>query len=104
MLKKSNIVLAINIFFGLIYMGIYLLFIIFLIYLIKNKKFFYFFTIIIFIAYILLPSFIGGGGNRMRLPVEGMIILPALYMLKKIIFSYIIKRKKFNNYKKILGL
>jgi hypothetical protein len=78
-LKKSNFVIAFNVFYGLIYIFIYIVFISFLIRLLKLKKFLYAFAIILFVAYFMFPTFIAGGGFRNRLIVEGIIVMFSFY-------------------------
>lgn len=76
---QSNYVLAFTVVYGLVYLFLYVLFSSFLIRLFKKKRYLFFFTLIVFISYFLIPAFIGGGGQRMRLPVEGIIVLFGLY-------------------------
>ncbi len=82
--KKSSLVYAVRIIFYLVYFVIYLFFGFFLVRLIREKKIFFFFTILIFLFSFLFSAFIAGGAARMRLPVEGIIIIFSFYEISRI--------------------
>ncbi len=82
-LIESNVVWLLEATFNFIYLGIYILFGVFLVQLFRSKQFFLLSTLLLFVSYFLAPTFLASGvGSRMRLPVEGLIVLAALYQLK----------------------
>lgn len=78
-LKKSSTLLALNITGYIIYLGVYIYFLLFLMRLLKKREFLYFLTVFIFMLSFLVPPLFSGGGSRMRLPVEGPIVIMAFY-------------------------
>ncbi|HDY87491.1 MAG TPA: hypothetical protein ENH82_05155 [bacterium] len=74
--KKSNFLFVIFVIGCVVYMIVYLFFMYFLYNLVKEKNWLFLFTILLFVGPILVATFPGtGGGARMRLPVEGLIII-----------------------------
>jgi hypothetical protein len=56
-------------------------FMLFLIDLLKSKKFLFLFTIIIFISYFLFQAIFADDGSRYRLPFDGLVIMFAVYQI-----------------------
>jgi hypothetical protein len=78
-IKRSISVYLIEIFFNIVYLFILLLFLGSLVR-ISGQNIVFSLTIVLFIAYFLVPAFIvGSAGGRYRLPVEGLIVIMALY-------------------------
>ncbi|MCK5000655.1 MAG: hypothetical protein KAS23_14025 [Anaerohalosphaera sp.] len=67
--------------FSMIYLTIYSAFIWFLWQLLKAKKYLFLLLVIMIVSYLLLPTFIAGGGGRLRLPAEGIIAICAIHQL-----------------------
>jgi hypothetical protein len=96
-LKKLTIISLIEVFFNLVYIIVYLLFFTFFARMFRARNFALLLSIAIFIAYLLIPTFVvSGAGSRMRLPVEGLIVIMAscefdshFGLLKKTLFKTI---------------
>lgn len=86
-LRKSEIVFALYIIWGLIYAAIYFFFGAFLVRLVRKKSYLYLLTVILFMTYFLVPTFIVQQGPRMRLPVEGILIFFGLAEMGNRIFG-----------------
>lgn len=83
--KTNNMktLLVMCILWGLIYLVMYTAFAFFLISLLKQKQYLFFIALTGLICYFIAPAFIAGGNCRLRLPVEGIIILCAIYQIVK---------------------
>lgn len=84
-LKGSKKILLIRGIEGVLCFAVYLLVILFGISLLKNREFLLFVLLIGFFCYFLLPTFIAGGGARLRLPVETVFLGVASLELYRII-------------------
>lgn len=73
-----NYILAFNVIWWFFYLAVYLFFLYFLWCLFIKHRYFDLFTISLFILYFICPTFIAGGGPRLRIPVEGVILALAL--------------------------
>jgi hypothetical protein len=83
-LRKSNFVFILECFFNLVYLIVYCLFSAFLIRLLRLRKYMLLLIIVSFTSYFLVPTFmVNGAGSRMRLPVEGIIVLASLNELER---------------------
>ena len=79
-LKKSNFLFVIFVMGCVVYMVVDLFFMYFLYHLARGGNWLFFFTILLLIGPILAASFIiPGPGARMRLPVEGIIVMCSFY-------------------------
>jgi hypothetical protein len=77
-MKKLAMIFYLELFFNLVYFIVYLLFLGFLIRNFRSGDFALVLVICLFIGYLLIPTFIiRGSGSRLRLPVEGLIIIMA---------------------------
>jgi hypothetical protein len=83
-LRKLNFVFVLESFFNIIYLILYILFLNFLVRQIRLRSFEVFLILILFISYFLIPAFmVNGAGSRMRLPVEGIILLASFNELQQ---------------------
>ncbi len=73
-LKGSDWLFALNLFYGLIYVTVYILFLLALIRMVRKRQYLYAGTVLLFVLYFLLPTFPAGVG-RLRLPVEGIFVI-----------------------------
>lgn len=86
MLKKNNIIVVIELIFNLIYLIVYIIFFMGILAIVKQKKIFLLSIGLIILMYFLIPTFIvNSAGSRMRLPVEGAIILLSYWELRRIL-------------------
>ncbi len=79
--KKSNWAFFVWLLAQPIYLIIYIFFLLSLIDLLIKKEYFIFFAIFLTVFLLLGPTIIGGGGFRMRLPIEWLIVLFSLNSL-----------------------
>jgi hypothetical protein len=89
--KKSEFLYVATAGWIVVYIIIYILFILFLVHLARRKEWLFLFTILAFVSYLLLPTFICGGGARYRLPVEGIIVMCAFYEISQMKYFNVIK-------------
>ena len=82
-LKKSNFIFSIFILWCLIYAVINIFFLAFLWSLIKQRDWFFLITILLLVSSFLAPSLMIPHGARMRLPVEGIIVICAFYAMSQ---------------------
>jgi hypothetical protein len=83
-LRKSNFVFALECLFNVVYLIVYCLFLAFLIRLFRLREYMLLLIIISFTSYFLVPAFmVNGAGSRMRLPVEGIIVLASMSELEQ---------------------
>jgi hypothetical protein len=90
-LKKSEFLYIATVAWVVVYMIMYIFFILFLVRLARKKEWLFLFTILAFVSYLLLPTFAADGGYRMRLPVEGIIVICAFYEISQIKYLDILK-------------
>jgi len=81
-LKRSNLMLAIVVIGCIAYSVIHLFFAGFLLRLLRTRNWLYLSTILVVIGYFLGPTFIAGGGKRMYLPVEGIVVMLSVYEMR----------------------
>lgn len=58
-----------------LYTFLYVGFLLFCLRLVRQRKYFFFIAIVSLVGYLLAPTFLGAPGSRMRLPVEGFILI-----------------------------
>lgn len=73
-LKGSDWLFALNLFYGLVYVTVYILFLLALTRMVRKRQYLYAGTTLMFVLYFLLPTFPAGVG-RLRLPVEGIFVI-----------------------------
>ena len=83
-LKKSNVLLIIFLLWCLLYAGINFFFLAFLVHLVRQRDWLFLFTVLLLIASFLAPCLTVASGGRMRLPVEGIIVMCAFYAMSQI--------------------
>jgi len=91
-LKQSKLVFGLLVTWCVVYMLIWMFFLCYLLLLIKEREWLFLFTISMLVCYILIPTFVAGGGGRMRLPVEGIIVVCAFYMISQVRHNAVPKR------------
>jgi hypothetical protein len=79
--KVSKLVTALLVVWMVVYAVIYVFFLSFLVRLIKERHWLFLFTIFILVCYFLVPTFVAAAIGRMRLPVEGIIVICAFYQI-----------------------
>lgn len=78
-IKKSHFLLACYYIIAAVYLGMYILFTLFCIRLVRARKWLYLLTICSIMGMLLAPAIITGNcGSRFRLPVEGLLIIFSL--------------------------
>jgi len=84
-LRKSKFVLAVLLLWYVVHLGLYVLFMSFLIRLLVSRNYLYLFSIVVFICYFMLPSFIAVGGNRHRLSIEWLLVICVFYEIQHLL-------------------
>ncbi|MDQ3839392.1 MAG: hypothetical protein M3297_08995 [Thermoproteota archaeon] len=88
-LKRLTVIFYLESFFNLVYFIVYLLFFGFLVRTFRVGNYMLFLVICLLIGYFLIPTFINpGGGSRMRLPVEGLIITMASCQFVSLFYAF----------------
>ncbi len=81
--KVSKLVFALLVIWCVIYAVIYVFFLRYFVRLIKERQWLFLFTIFILVCYFLVPTFVAASTGRMRLPVEGIIVICAFYEISR---------------------
>lgn len=77
-LKKSKAIYLIEVFFNIVYLLVYALFLGFLIRMFRSENVVFSLAVVFVVTYFLIPTFlVSGAGARLRLPVEGLIVIMA---------------------------
>lgn len=82
--QNRYVIVSIKMLSNVAYFVVYLFCLLFLVRLLREKKMLFCATIVVFLSYLLIPTFIGGGGPRMRLPVEGIMVMFAFYEIGRL--------------------
>jgi hypothetical protein len=72
-----------------LYTCLYLAFMLFCVRLVRLKQYLLLFSLIAFVGYMFVPTFLAAGGSRMRLPIEGLIVIFAFAE----VYCRVLKRK-----------
>jgi hypothetical protein len=81
--EVSKLVFALLVIWCAIYAVIYVFFLCYFVRLIKGRQWLFLFTIFILVCYFLVPTFTAANTGRMRLPVEGIIVICAFYEISR---------------------
>ncbi|AQT69990.1 hypothetical protein STSP2_03191 [Anaerohalosphaera lusitana] len=79
--ENSTLVKYVSLFFAAVHLAVYAAFALFLLNLLTHKKLTFLLILLATLAYLIGPVFIAGGGARLRLPAEGIIIICALHYI-----------------------
>ncbi len=83
-LKKSNFMLVVVVIWCMIYATIYVFFLYFLFLLVRGKDWLFLFTILLLVSPFLVAGSLVPAEQRMRLPIEGIIVMCAFYAISRI--------------------
>jgi hypothetical protein len=89
--KVSKLVFALLVIWFAIYAVIYVFFSCFLVRLIKRRQWLFLFTIFILMCYFMIPTSVAASTGRIRLPVEGIIIMCTFYEVSRTKYFNVIK-------------